>query len=201
MLESNSTKTIVALALTMLATCGGVLVLVFFSLSKERDALRATSEKVEVELQREGQKAAEIALISETKTDREKLASYFIADSEVVDVLQKIEAIGERAGAVVKVNSVTDEVATKKKAKKNDDNEDSEEKKDTPAESLLRLGISAEGEWIEVYSFLTLLELLPIAQSVERVSIEKTEKTEIKNDDTLPPWKGLFEIKVRKEKI
>ncbi len=198
--SNQNTKKILALALVLLGMSGGVLALAFYSLSKERVQLETVTQEVEAELQKGGQRAAEISLLNETKRDREKIATYFVGEGEVVEVLQKIESIGMLSGAAVTVNSVTDETVAKKKAKKSDSDEDKEKKEETP-ESLIRLGISAEGDWLSVYRFLSLLELLPLAQSVERVSLEKTHETEIKNDDTLPEWKGLFEIKLRKEKL
>lgn len=201
MLKSNqNTKKILALALVFLATSASVLALVFYSLTKEKAELETLIQEVEQELQKGGQRSAEIALLNETKDDREKIATYFVGEGEVVDVLQKIEEIGALSNALVTVTSVTDESVAKKKAKKSDSNQDDKEKKDEIPESLIRIGTSAEGDWFEVYTFLTLLELLPLAQSVERVSIEKTKSTEIKNDDSLPEWKGLFEVKLRKEK-
>ncbi len=201
MLKSNqNTNKIFALALVFLAISGGVLALIFYSLTKEKAALETLVQNIELELQKGGQRSAEIALLNETKDDREKIAAYFVGEGEVVDVLQKIETIGERSGASVTVTSVTDEAVAKKKTKKSDSNQDDKEKKEETPESLIRIGISAEGDWMHVYTFLTLLELLPLAQNVERVSIEKAEPTEIKNDDPLPEWKGLFEVRLRKEK-
>lgn len=186
---NKNTITILSVASGALIISVGLYTGAMYLLKKERADIALFSVKVESENEKDKRVVAEKALVSETKKEREFLSNYFISNGEVVDKLQQIESLGLRTGATVKVTSVSEEAAKT-------------EEGTSELNSYVRFSISAEGSWNEVYNFLTLLELLPMAIHVERSSIEKNVIGEgalaIQGEGSVSsgPWKGLFEVVV-----
>jgi len=148
-----------------------------FDMNRTVQALEAD---VQLQLSREdlGRKAG--TLLSETAQERSKLDSLLLADNEIVPFLEHIEGIGEIADVTLDVKTV--------------DVIGSEEKQDVY--EWLKISVTADGSWIEVYHFLSLLEHIPLALVVDRVDL-----TVLKEEDkSTNMWDGRFDFRVAKRK-
>lgn len=124
---------------------------------------------------------AEQSLLRETATKRAELSSYFYTSEEVILLLDELEALGRRTNASVEISSVYEEEA------------------DEDTEATIRIVLSTEGSWSNVYTFFAELELLPIALEIARANIEKQSTPPNAEGAQVEFWRGLFELNVYKE--
>ncbi|QSH39131.1 hypothetical protein JXR01_02375 [Candidatus Kaiserbacteria bacterium] len=111
-------------------------------------------------------------IVRDTQEQIGELNTYFLAEKEIVAFLEDIENLGEHAGAVIDVRTVSVEEAIDKD------------------ESIipLELTLSSTGTLQQVFYTLSLLEVYPKALTFERVSL-----TQHPTDFS---WNGVFNVTV-----
>jgi hypothetical protein len=103
-------------------------------------------------------------------TERTELSSRFVASDDLVSFLAEVEAVGTRAGVVLDIDSVAEDVALIPGAptpKKGKDNSESQY-------PIVILSLSAGGTWDSVMRFLGMIEAMPYGVSIESVNLEHT---------------------------
>jgi len=124
--------------------------------------------------------------LAKTEAGMNQVDGYFIPADGVVDFISSVENLATESGLSVSVDSVGAV----------------DYGKDTAAfEEKLSLRISTEGSWAGTERFLSLVENLPYAVSVDGASIEKVEN--LQSSPSVEPtnaWKGEFEVSVPKLK-
>lgn len=94
--------------------------------------------------------------IEETVLVREKLNGYFIPKDGVVSFLNRIQALGSENRLEFKVDSVVIE----------------DEAEAPDSFENVKLNIQAEGAWADIYRFVSLVELMPLRVSADKVDLE-----------------------------
>jgi len=105
-----------------------------------------------------------------TKPERDSLASRFVADEAVIDLLALIESIGREQGVLLATNSLN-------VVPNNDYFE------------TLVVSISVTGQYNQIVKVLSLLETLPYQTTISQTQISRTETGE---------WAGTFTISITK---
>lgn len=93
--------------------------------------------------------------LKSTLADHDRLESFFVNDSSVVDFLQNVEGLGNESGLVIHTDSVSSS--------------------DSPDllplnKELLSVSLSARGSWADTQKFLGLIENLPYKISISSFS-------------------------------
>lgn len=130
---------------------------------------------------------SESILEREAKDSAEKRAmvdTYFLTTSSVAPFLEQIETLAKTAGVALVVDSVAEDTRTVAGAKKPE------------TYGVVVFTTSFEGAWQDVYRFLSLLEHIPYASRIERVSLEQISSTE--NTKAGFGWKGVVVFSIAK---
>ena len=155
------------------------LVLHFIGIRK--DEVTALAEEVALLQGREFTLGAQRATVQDIARDRAVLDSYFLDETALVEFLESIEALGARTGTVVEVVSVNERELPMGE-------EIDGVQKTIPA---ITLAITAEGSWTQLFSFLVLLESVPMVHRVDHASLD------VSAADTNPiTWEGSFTLSV-----
>lgn len=176
--QTTSVQPTIIVAILVIVSIVGYYV--FFSQIKEHntETMELISE-IEFTKQREQQLRNMKSTARETETDRTKLSTYFIKEESIVDFLEIIESFEEYTGAKVRVRTIG----------KNDPGV-----YDTLEQ--LRLNLTVDGSWDEVYHFLVLIEALPYRVVVESIQLTASARQE----DSNSKWQGVTTLTVVKEK-
>ncbi len=151
--------------------------------------IAALQDRIAFESSRSGRIADMKASLADTAALRAKLSSRFVTKDSVVDFLNGIEALAAKAGADLKVSSVTEEQSGSG---------------DGPKLPVLHLSLAAQGSWKQVASFGEMLRLLPYQVSFAGVGFSAQRKTALDakgNPVRSGPsrWKADFDFTVLKE--
>lgn len=121
-------------------------------------------------------------VVEDIDVNREKLISFFVDNDKIVDFLETIESLGEISGAEVKVKTIN------------------EIKKNEQIPAQLRLNVTADGSWNNVYYFMVLLESLPLKLTFDQVQIRKAHIRNDTSEETSidEEWLGVFNFRVLK---
>ncbi len=151
-------RTPVALALALLAVCAWVgFGFLLTMLHKERAAYAETALSSEEVQMREESAARLRATIQSTESERAQLES--VIGVSIIQIAETIEAVGKQAGA----SSVTIGEATPISV---------------PAPNIggVAVVLNAQGSFVSLMRFVTLLEVLPIPSLLDQVEIAKVDK-------------------------
>jgi hypothetical protein len=126
----------------------------------------------------------------ESSGKRATVDSYFLMTSDVASFLEKIEALAKNASVTLTIDSVGEETRSFVGIQTGGRGES----KKTETYSAVVFTVSFEGSWDNVYRFLAILEHMPYASMVERVSLEQLGSVENKKST----WKGVVVFSVAK---
>ncbi len=113
-------------------------------------------------------------LISSTADSRDQLTSYFVDQGSVGNFFEQLEEIAEKTGVEFSVISA-------RLGKTSDEG--------------LRVQVSADGTFRNVYYFLTLLEAAPFGINITTLDMHTNSVDEV-SIETRQPWRGTFDIEV-----
>jgi len=170
----TKTKIYMVSAALVCVVCVAAYGLAVYALNRLSDSLTDEQKHVAT-MQAQIQSKSTLIKNSEgVEIDRQELQKYFIAEEEVFNFLELIEALGQARGALVSTASIDVEEG------------------DGYIESL-HLTIKASGSFGAVQHVLTMLETLPYKSHVSSSVIEK--KGAVESDGE---WEGTFKVVVMK---
>lgn len=149
----------------------------FAEIKAKNEHVSELMNQIEAEAGKESTLNSEKALVAETASLREKLASYFVGKDGAVSFFEFLETTGNDVGVhvAIKSPSVSDLA-------------------ELPQAEELRLLLTVEGPWPAVVRFLGLLESLPYEASMGEVVVSKEESL------SKGAWQASLSLKVLKEK-
>jgi|GEM_PF-1779915 len=113
-------------------------------------------------------------MVSSTADTREQLSSYFIDQGSVGNFFEKLEEIAE-------VANVEFSIVSARLGQVDDEG--------------LRVQVSADGTFRNVYHFFTLLETVPFGVNITTLEIQANTVGDA-SIDTRQPWRGVFDLEV-----
>jgi len=122
-------------------------------------------------------KQSTIALLESTEEGREEMERYFVSVDDPTQFLNMIDAVAKGVG--VNVEAVSVEIVDFEKINK---------KFPKDLQKKTEVALSVQGEWEDVYHFISLLEFFPYAVTIDRATITHKESSEYE------PWEGLIHI-------
>ncbi|HET8575363.1 MAG TPA: hypothetical protein VFM02_04335 [Candidatus Paceibacterota bacterium] len=148
----NRKNTITLIAVLSLLNILLVVGYVFAYLQVRKYEMQTATIYSEIGVNEEGKEAFSRleSSVKNTETNRDKLASYFVPEDQVVGFLEKVESLGKASGASVQLTSVNPP---------------------TGAGGPLELSAKASGSFQEVFLFVALLENLPYQLTLTEVSL------------------------------
>jgi hypothetical protein len=108
--------------------------------------------------------------LEDTSGERARLNEYFIQETDIVLLIERLEAFGENSGAAVVISDV-DTLATEL----------------PEGFETLAVRLTAEGTWRELFHLFSLIDTLPVVLAFEQINLE-----------SLPNggWRGVFNIHI-----
>ena len=153
----------------------GLVIVGYYYFYKHLHSLHLELDEVKQEIavmdQYASNKDAAVALLEETKKNREMLVEYFVPLDNPVTFINLIESAASESGVALKVETLgeTDE--------ENEANEEDHKN--------VKAVLAVNGEWREIYHFISLLENLPFATIITKVTLSEDDKA-----DEFGQWKG-----------
>ena len=139
---------------------------------------KAIAEAGEVAWKKEADRRAELESLSHSlkilEAERKSLDQHFVKGSNVVPLLNMIDALGPKTGATVKV-SVVDLLKDQGK---------------------LTVEVRTGGRFEQIYKFLRLLETSPYELELTSVNIAQASVADEDGNPIPAGWQGTFRIKV-----
>ena len=123
--------------------------------------------------------------VEETKQERGQLDAHFIAVSDLVPFLEKIEELAHIAGVSSKVAAVSEETRPL---------EGTAGKGTNATYGVISIRVTFEGAWAQVYRFASLIEHMPYANRIEHLELSEQSATTEKRAD----WEGSIVFTVAK---
>lgn len=148
----------------------GALAWVMVGIVSSQKDVEAIERELSVELATHRSFESMKKVLVETTRDRERLESYFIGPDDIAPILETIEGYGRQAGVVVGFDDVRVQ--------------------EVGFDEVLQLTIAAEGRFSDLFYFYSILEVLPLKVSFDRVFMEK----DMREDDRFveDKWGGSF---------
>ncbi|MFQ5661916.1 MAG: type 4a pilus biogenesis protein PilO [Candidatus Paceibacteria bacterium] len=179
---SSKTKQILLTVIVLVIVAFIAYVIFFLNIKEKNNSISLLTNEVDSVLQKEIKLRSVKQIIKDTKDDRVKLDSYFVADDEIINFIEMIETLGVNSGAEVEVINVSVDTENEKVVNKNKISE------------LLNINFKTEGSFVEMFHFLSMLEKLPFKIEISQVNFNKVSNEIIGADKSLEPWKGYFNI-------
>lgn len=164
------------IALLSLVSLGVLLHLVY----KKESALGVLETELMQVRAEENSAASMQHLLVDTREERQKLDSYFIAEDDVVSFIESVEGLADTVGVAISVNSVGVEETT-----------------DAERFEYVRVNAAAEGSFKNLYWLLSLIEHMPMKLEVRQVYLEERPAEDGKGS---AGWKLTFTIRALKIK-
>lgn len=174
---SHSTKTFLAIAVTLVIALGVLYGYVFSRIFTARASLGELVQQVAQSEQQEKDLDRTRQILAETEAERAALHTLFLKESDVVSVIEKVEALGAQGNIALDIQSV--EII-----------ESSKEAGSEPR-SWLKLIIMTDGAWEGTHQFLALLERLPYVLVLDAARLEITDV-----EDSASSWEGSFTVRI-----
>lgn len=179
---SHTTKILIGVSVLALAVLGANYML-FSEIRQKNERTSGFSVDIELELKKEQRLRAMKQLVRDTEEKRAQLNQYFIdGESAIVDFLERIESLGDEVGAPVTIDSVSPQ-----------------ETEDDVAYEHLRITLSTQGAWRDVFHLFSLIESLPYSIEVEKADFSRRDKIGGENASS-PQWQASFVFNVAKLK-
>jgi len=179
---TTTQKITLVITLVMVAALFGY-VRLYTYLNEHQKKLVELEQKLDVvDVMSESQQEAKHFFTS-TKTGREELTGRFVSTEDPTSFWEQIDAVVATAGVTVEkntieVDSVKEDALVAKYPKE--------------LQGEVRLMLSVEGEWENVYYFLKLLEQFPYVLSVLNVTMELVDRESLGG-----LWKGNIQVVAR----
>lgn len=157
-------------------------VLFFGNIKEKNENISLIKNEVNIAVQKEINLRSVKDLIKETKEDRLKLDTYFIADDKVVDFIENLEQLSKYAGVDIEVVSV----------------DVSQDVKKNMSESL-DLDFKVSGKWRDIFHLLTLIENMPLKIKILKTNLKVVYSDGV-NKKSSGVWEGFFSISTIKLK-
>ncbi|MEO8638146.1 MAG: hypothetical protein ABI430_04580 [Candidatus Taylorbacteria bacterium] len=178
MKKFSSTKQIGVVAILLNIAIFSACVILFLNIQKKKQVILAVAQEQSLQSLQESNYLSFKKTMENTKTDREKLDSFFVGGDGVVPFIELVEGQGRLSGATTSITSV----GTVKSASASSSIE------------VLNLQVEAAAGWKSLYHFLSLLENLPYRIALANVAM-KTDQGGKKGY-----WEASFVLKVLKLK-
>lgn len=186
MRHSSKTKQILLISVISVIAVSALYVMLFLNIKEKNNNISALVNEVDIILQKEIKLRSVKHIINDTKDDRAKLDSHFVADDEIINFIETIENLGADSDVKVEVTDVSVSSAG------------AEADSQVNISELLNLNFKIEGSFAQMFHFLSMLEKLPFKIDILRVNFEKvSDESRIINKN---PWNGFFSITALKLK-
>jgi hypothetical protein len=149
--------------------------LLFLTIGQSREKLINLESTLEQVVLEEQQYLSQKILLKDTQEDRVELDSYFLTEAGIATFLEEIEMLGEDANVLVNIDSV-----------------DVRGSEDEEISDVLDVALDVSGNWVSLFHYLSLMESLPLALTVEKSAMSISGSGEEGSVD----WKGSFDITV-----
>jgi hypothetical protein len=174
------TKAMMLVALGALLLSGGSYFLVYKEVVKAHKEHVAIHAEYDTLIRERGHRDEVRALVADTVDVRAELAGYLVPD-EPIDFLNLLEKeLAQEAGVVLQVESLSKEDTGTGKLKKGE----------VPKDPHVQAVLLVEGQWENIYHFISLLETAPYALVVNRVNLSEEEL------ETGYGWSGQIHMSV-----
>jgi hypothetical protein len=174
-ISHKSIPAIVAALLLALVYCGGV-----WYVKRLERTVEAQASELSLELTREASMRSLAGFLEELKPDAQRLSSFFVAPDDAVATIERVEGLGDLAGAPVSIGGVRIE------------GEDPETR-----EGSMITDVAAAGTWREIMRLLALIDTLPFASALENVSLTSGG---VAGEDSERQWslRGTLRVTLRR---
>ena len=133
-------------------------------------------------------------VVNDSNSDIDKLNSYFIGKDGTVAFIESIESLGRKNAVAVSIDSV--DVAGNSTL---NSSTKGEKKLIGPSTELLKLKISAAGNWQDIFHFLSSLENMPFKLTISEADLASVSQTiSTEKRETTTGWSGRFSIEILK---
>ncbi len=159
-----------------------VYVVLFSIIREDNQTISEIQGKINSALRREQQLQSAQLLVRDIMNEGDELNSLFIPSDGVVAFLETIESLNRTTGALIEVETVDLEQVSFL-----------ETEKEKEFVEFLKMNISVEGSWREVFYAISLIENMPLGSTVHQMSLEETRGSS-------RGWTGLMDISFAKLK-
>lgn len=166
-----------------------VYVYIFLQIKEKNQNIASLTDEIAVLSDRKKNLQSVKKIVSDTAVLHSQIDKYFIKKDGVVQFLNSIQALGVENNLSTKITSVAiGQMASTSEVME-----------------LLTADVQVAGVWTDVYKFASLLELMPIQLTVERVDYGKATGDSTVLDSKgkskkAPPWSAVFAVKAIKLK-
>lgn len=168
---------ILVAGITVLLSAGALLTLLL-AVRHTQTSIAILTETISASSTNQNSESLLAHRVEETQIERRQIDAYFADVSALVQFLEAIEGLARVAGVSSKVEEVaegTRPLIGVKSAK-------------VKTYKVLDITVSFEGAWDGAYRFLSLVEHIPYANTVEHAELKKVDATEQESSK----WKGLI---------
>lgn len=116
--------------------------------------------------------------VNESKEERDRLNLYFITKDTIQNFIRELESIAERLGVIFNLENIE----VKKDAKQ------------STKGSYLRLSLTAEGSFVNVFHFLRVMESLPYQIRFNTISISRIESEDVNDVRGRSFWQNKMTV-------
>lgn len=146
----------------------------FFVIMEKGTNVASSLNALELALQKERQSREIKEVLRETEEERTQLDRFLVKSDMIVNFIERVEILGEHAEVSLAFSSVN-----------------VDEETDT-----LLANIRTDGNFLDTFYFLSLLEAMPLRISLEEVTLQKPKESRGGAGGTSGEWEGRYTLRL-----